>query len=74
MYDKLASNTVTDISASSAAYLATEAIGADFNMLSIEGESGNDGSYETFTAGESALHKLLIENFYTEAKPVKAEE
>ena len=74
MYDKLASNTVTDISASSAAYLATEAIGADFNMLSIEGESGNDGSYETFTADESALHKLLIENFYTEAKPVKAED
>ena len=74
MYDKLASNTVTDISASSAAYLATEAIGADFNMLSIAGESGNDGSYETFTADESALHKLLIENFYTEVTSAETED
>ena len=74
MYDKLASNTVTNISASSAAYLATEAIGADFNMLGIEGESGNDGSYETFTADESALHKLLIENFYTEATSAETED
>ena len=74
MYDQLASNTVTDISASSAAYLATEAIGADFNMLSIAGESGNDGSYETFTADESALHKLLIENFYTEVTSAETED
>lgn len=64
MYNKLAANTVTDVSAASAVYLASEALNADFHMLSIAGTTGSDGFYETFTADEKQLYSLLIDVFY----------
>ncbi len=64
MYNKLAANTVTNVDAASAAYLASEALGADFNFRGIEGTNGFDGAFETFTADEDQLYKLLLDIFY----------
>lgn len=64
MYNKLAAHTVTDVSAASAVYLASEALNADFRLLNIAGATGSDGFYETFTADEEQLYSLLIDVFY----------
>lgn len=64
MYDKLAANTVTNVSSASAVYLASEALNADFQIIGIEGESGTDGTYETFTPYEDRLYELLLDVFY----------
>lgn len=64
MYNKLAANTVTDVTSASAVYLASEALYADFQIIGIEGETGNDGTYETFTPYEDQLYELLLDVFY----------
>ncbi len=64
MYNKLAKNTVTNVTAASAAYLASEALEADFKMIGIEGVTGTDGIYETFTPDEDRLYQLLLDVFY----------
>lgn len=64
MYNKLSSNTVTDVDATSAAYLASEALKASFDFRGIEGVNGSDGTYETFTADETLLYELLLDVFY----------
>ena len=64
MYKKLAANTVTDVSAASAVYLASEALYADFQVIGIEGESGTDGTYETFIPYEEQLFELILDVFY----------
>ena len=64
MYNKLSSNTVTNVDATSAVYLASEALKANFNFRGVEGVSGSDGTYETFTADETKLYKLLLDVFY----------
>ena len=64
MYKKLAANTVTDVSAASVVYLASEALYADFQIIGIEGESGTDGTYETFTPYEEQLYRLILDVFY----------
>lgn len=64
MYNKLAGNTVTNVTSASAVYLASEALYADFQIIGIEGESGTDGTYETFTPYEDQLYELLLDVFY----------
>ncbi len=64
MYNKLANNTVTNVTVASATYLASRAIEAEFSFLDIEGVYGFDGKYETFTVDDSQLYKLLLDNFY----------
>jgi len=64
MYKKLAKNTVTDVDATSAVYLASEIIKADFEILQLPGEVGFDGTYETFKVDESALYEQVLDVFY----------
>lgn len=64
MYNKLSSNTVTNVDATSAAYLASEALKAGFDFRGVEGVSGSDGTYETFTADETQLYELLLDVFF----------
>lgn len=64
MYNNLAANTVTDITSASAVYLASEALYADFQIIGIEGETGTDGTYETFTPNEDLLYEMLLDVFY----------
>ena len=64
MYNKLAENTVTNVTAASAVYLASEALDADFQIIGIEGESGTDGTYETFTPYEDRLYEMILDVFY----------
>ena len=64
IYNKLASNTVTDVTSASAAYLASEALEADFEIFGIEGDVGTDGLYETFAPNEAQLYQLVLNVFY----------
>ncbi len=64
MYNKLAKNTVTDVDGTSAVYLASEIIKADFNTVSIPGTVGFDATYETFEVDESALYEMVLDVFY----------
>ena len=64
MYKKLAKDTVTDVDATSAVYLASEIIKADFEILQVPGKVGFDGTYETFETDESALYELILDVFY----------
>ena len=64
MYKKLAKNTVTDVDATSAVYLASEIIKADFEVFQIPGKVGFDGTYETFETDESALYEQVLDVFY----------
>ena len=64
MYNKLAENTVTNVTSASAIYLASEALNADFQIIGIEGESGTDGAYETFVPYEDQLYEMILDVFY----------
>lgn len=64
MYNKLADNTVTNVTSASAVYLASEVLNANFQVIGIEGETGTDGTYETFTPYEDQLYELLLDVFY----------
>lgn len=66
LYNKLAQKSVTDIGASSAVYLATQAVDATFNMINLPGTSGFDGQYETFDVDEDALYELVFTSFFRE--------
>ncbi len=64
MYKKLAKNTVTDVDATSAVYLVSEIMKAEFEIIQIPGKVGFDGTYETFEADESALYEQVLDVFY----------
>lgn len=64
MYNKLASNTVTNVNAASATYLASEAMNCEFQFLDIEGTYASDGKYETFIPDENQLYHLILNTFY----------
>lgn len=64
MYKKLAKDTVTDVDATSAVYLASEIIKADFEILQVPGKVGFDGTYETFETDEEALYEQVLDVFY----------
>lgn len=64
MYNKLAENTVTNVTSASAVYLASEALNADFQIIGIEGELGTHGAYETFVPYEDQLYEMILDVFY----------
>lgn len=64
MYNKLAENTVTNVTSASAVYLASEALNADFQIIGIKGELGTDGTYETFVPYEDQLYEMILDVFY----------
>ncbi len=68
LYNKLSDNTVTDINSASAVYFATKMANADFNMHTIQGQYGFDGMYETFTADEDLLYRMVLDLFYIKSK------
>lgn len=68
IYKKIAKQSVTNIDASSVAYMASKLVNAKFNTLSIEGVSGSDGTYETFEVDEGKLYQTVIDYFYTQNK------
>lgn len=68
MYNKLAKNTVTDVNAASAVYLASEIIKTEFEVLSLPGKVGFDGTYETFEVNETELYEMVLDVFYKTEK------
>ena len=64
IYQKIASKTVTNVDAKSVTYLASEAVQAEFQLISLKGEVGFDGFYETFTVDQENLYGLLKDVFY----------
>jgi LCP family protein required for cell wall assembly len=58
---------VTDIDLTSFTYLATEALGYDFdveNMYSLEGETVQGNNFEEFYVDDEALQQLIVDLFY----------
>ncbi len=68
MYKKLSNRSVTNVESSSAVYMATEVLGSDYEIISIPGKTGFDGTYETFEVDGDALYEIVLENFYIEKK------
>ncbi|MBQ7726021.1 MAG: LCP family protein [Clostridia bacterium] len=68
LYKRIAKNTVTDIDVTGAAFLASEALGADFQFRSVQGTVGAEGNLETFTIDENQFYQLLLDVFYKEIK------
>ena len=64
MYGRLASNTLTNVDATSAAYLASEAASASYSVRGVEGAVGSDGTYETLEVDENKLFDLSLDAFY----------
>ena len=64
IFQQLASKTVTNVDASSVAYIASEAVQADIVLRGLKGEVGSDGFFETFTVDQDDLHQLLTDVFY----------
>jgi LCP family protein required for cell wall assembly len=62
---------VTDIDLSSFTYLATEALGYEFDvehMYSLEGETVQGNNFEEFYVDDDALQQLIIDLFYEPAE------
>ncbi len=68
MYYKIKKESVTNVDSSSVAYLASKSVNADFNILSISGKSGSDGTYETFEVDEDKPYEQVLKAFYKEKK------
>ena len=68
MFNKLKKESVTNIDATSVAYLASKAVSSDFSILSVDGKSGFDGTYETFEVDEDKLYEQVLKAFYKEKK------
>ncbi len=64
MYNKLANNTVTNVDATSAVYLASEVVKTEFNVLQISGKVGFDGTFETFEVDQDSLYQTVLDVFY----------
>lgn len=64
IYKQIAKESVTDLDSASVAYMASQLINAEFNVLNIAGESGFDGTYETFAVDQETLYNMVLENFY----------
>lgn len=71
LYKTISEYMVTDIDINRFTYLATEALGYDFDighLYTIEGETLMGDRYEEFYVDEEALEELIIQIFY---KPVE---
>ena len=69
LYTEILPYMVTDISASEAVYLATQAVSYTFgqdNLYSLEGEIRMGEQFEEFYLDETALYELILRIFYEE--------
>ncbi|PWM32099.1 MAG: transcriptional regulator [Clostridiales bacterium] len=69
LYTEILPYMVTDISASEAVYLATQAVSYTFgqdNLYSLEGEIRMGEQFEEFYPDETALYELILQVFYEE--------
>lgn len=69
IYNTISKYMVTDITVDEVSYLATQVLSYQFsgdNMLSLSGESENDGEFTQFYVDEVALYELIIDVFYEE--------
>lgn len=64
LYDKLASNSCTDLSADEVVYLADLATKVDVSFHSIKGTTDESSAFAEFRPDEDALWQLIIDIFY----------
>lgn len=64
LYEKFAKKSVTNVKPTSAVYLATKVLDAQFNINSLPGKVGFDGKYETFEIDENLLYEQILNIFY----------
>ncbi len=64
LYNKIADNSTTDLSAEEIVYLADLATGLDISFRSIEGTTDTSGILDEFRADEDALWELILDIFY----------
>ena len=68
MWNKLSSESSTNLKANSVVYLAVDALKWKLDILNVEGTYGTDGTYETYEVDEDKLRDLVINTFYTNKK------
>ncbi len=67
LYSTLGKYMVTDVTVDEVSYLATQALGYDFNtdrIYSLAGQTVEGEKYEEFYVDEAALYELILEVFY----------
>ena len=64
LYNKIADNSTTDLSADEIVYLATLATELDISFHSIEGTTDTSGTLDEFRPDEDALWRLILDIFY----------
>ena len=64
LYERLAGNSCTDLSADEVVYLASLAPGLDISYHSIKGTTDTDGAFAEFRPDEDALWQLILDIFY----------
>lgn len=64
LYNKIADNSTTDLSADEIVYLATLATELDISFHSIKGSTDTSGVYAEFRPDEDALWQLILDIFY----------
>lgn len=70
LYNTVSKYMVTDIDLSSFTYLATEALGYNFdinNLYSLQGEVIQGNNFEEFYVDDNALQELIVKLFYEPA-------
>lgn len=64
LYNKIADNSVTDLSVDEIVYLATLATELEISFHSIEGTTDTSGSLDEFRPDEDALWRMILDTFY----------
>lgn len=64
LYNRIAKNSYTDLTASEIVYLANFATDVDISFHSIKGTTNSDGFYAEFRPDEDALWQLILDIFY----------
>ena len=71
LYQTLNQSMVTNVGASQAVYLASQALKLDFseeNIYAMPGENRYSGEYDEFYVDDEALYRLILDVFYTEVE------
>ncbi len=64
LYNKIADNSVTDLSVDEIVYLATLATELEISFHSIEGTTDRSGTLDEFRPDEDALWQMILDTFY----------
>ncbi|MBR3967919.1 MAG: LCP family protein [Clostridia bacterium] len=64
LYNKIADNSVTDLSVDEIVYLATLATELEISFHSIDGTTDTSGSLDEFRPDEDALWQMILDTFY----------